>query len=243
MTDHNLAMNTNQTALDEASLLEAELLEAEQLDETLNKDSGQAAPLVASKPLHVRLARHISNILSPAAISVPLILLVAFYRASSLAGALLYATMTLFFLSIGPFGYILLNVRLGKLSDVDVSKRGERVGPFIFGLISVCLGWFMLVLTHGPSALITVLMLTAISGLIMMIITLWWKISLHASSLAGAATILTALDGARMLPLFGLLILVSWSRVVLRRHTVAQVIAGSLLSIVLSMVILKARGW
>jgi membrane-associated phospholipid phosphatase len=45
-----------------------------------------------------------------------------------------------------------------------------------------------------------------------------------------------------MLPLFVLLVLVSWSRVVLRRHTVSQVIAGSLAGILLSLVILKIRG-
>jgi membrane-associated phospholipid phosphatase len=195
------------------------------------------------KPRRVRIARLISNILAPATISVPMILLIAFYQARSVLSALIYALLTLLFLSVGPFAYILIGVRQGKLSDVDVSKRSERVGPFIFGLLSICLGWFVLILTHAPNALITVLMVTVISGLIMMIITLWWKISLHASSMAGAATMLTVFYGAIMLPTFVLLVLVSWSRVVLRRHTLAQVIAGSLLSIALSAAILRLRGW
>lgn len=53
---------------------------------------------------------------------------------------------------------------------------------------------------------------------------------------------LTVLYGAEMLPLLLLVILVSWSRVALRRHTTSQVIAGSLVSIVLSLLILKVRG-
>lgn len=224
MTDP-LAINSTQSAL----------------DETLE---GVPACIAAntSKPRHVRLARFISNILAPSTISVPMILLTAFYQASSAVSALAYSAITLFFLSIGPFVYILIGVRLGKLSDVDVSKRSERIGPFIFGLLSICLGWFVLVLTHGPTPLITILIITAVSGLVMMVITLWWKISLHASSLAGAATMLTAFYGAIMLPTFALLVLVSWSRVVLRRHTVAQVVAGSLLSILLSALLLKLRG-
>ncbi len=229
MTDP-LAINTTEAALDEAEAL-------------TTLPGGGLLPVNALKPRYVRIARHISNILAPATISVPMILLVAFYRASSLASALAYAGLTLFFLSIGPFTYILIGVRLGKLSDVDVSKRSERVGPFIFGLISVCLGWFALVLTHGPAPLISTVIVTAISGLIMLVITLWWKISLHASSLGAAATILTVLYGSVMLPTFALLVLVSWSRVVLRRHTLAQVIAGSLLSIALSALILKLFGW
>jgi membrane-associated phospholipid phosphatase len=76
----------------------------------------------------------------------------------------------------------------------------------------------------------------------MMVTTLWWKISIHASSLAGAATLLTALYGAMMLPAFLLLPLVGWSRVVLGRHTVAQVVVGSLVSIVLATLFILMRG-
>lgn len=228
MTDP-MAININKPALDDEELLES--------------PPALAVPLETIKPRHIHFARHVSNILSPAAVSVPLILLVAFYRASSAASAFAYAAMTLFFLSIGPFAYILLGVRLGKLSDVDVSKRSERLGPFIFGLTSICLGWSVLTLAHGPNPLIAVLVITAISGLIMMLITLWWKISLHASSLAGAVTILTVFYGAIILPAFALLVLVSWSRVVLRRHTLAQVVAGSLAGILLTAIILKLHGW
>ena len=190
----------------------------------------------------MRIARYVSYILAPATISLPFILLVAFYQAQDKLSALIYACITLFFLSVGPLLYIIIGVRLGKLSDIDVSRRTQRVGPFIFGIVSVMIGWFVLSLTNGPRNLQTVMIITAFSGIIMMVITFWWKISMHASSLGGVATMLTALYGAVMLPLFVLLVLVSWSRVVLRRHTVPQVIAGSLAGIVLSLVIIKIRG-
>ena len=195
-----------------------------------------------SKPIHVRAARLISNILAPAPISVPLIVLVALYHAQNAPLALLYALITLFFLSIGPFIYILIAVHLGKISDVDVSRRTERAGPFLFGISSVLAGWLVLIILRGPTDLQTVLIITAVSGIVMMVTTLWWKISIHASSMGGAATMLTAFYGAIMLPAFLLLILVSWSRVVLRRHTVLQVVAGSLVSIALTLLILKIRG-
>jgi len=222
------AMHGNQPVLDEIELGE-------------RADSELSLSGIAARRVH--LARTISYLLAPATISVPMILLLAFYQARNIASALAYGIITLFFLSIGPFAYILLGVRLGKLSDVDVSRRSERAGPFLFGLCSVCLGWFALMLLHGPTLLITLLLLTVVSGMVMMIITLWWKISLHASSLAAAATMLTVLYGAIMLPAFVLLVLVSWSRIVLRRHTPAQVVAGSLLGIALSAIILHLRGW
>jgi len=194
------------------------------------------------KPIHVRAARLISNILAPATISLPFVVLIALYHARNVLLALFYALVTLFFLSIGPFIYILIALRMGKISDVDVSRRTERAGPFLFGISSVLAGWLVLIISQGPRNLQTLLIITAVSGIVMMVTTLWWKISIHASSLGGAATMLTAFYGAIMLPAFLLLILVSWSRVVLRRHTVLQVVAGSLVSIALTPLLLKIRG-
>jgi membrane-associated phospholipid phosphatase len=197
---------------------------------------------VVEKTRHVRIARIISNILAPVTISLPAVVLIALYHTRDTLTALLYSALTLFFLSLGPMVYILVGVRMGKISDIDISHRRERAGPFLFGLASIALGLLALTFTNGPAPLKTLLLISAISGVLMMLITFWWKISLHASSLAGALTFLTALYGFVILPLFTLLIMVSWSRVVLRRHTVLQVIAGSVLSIVLTALILKVRG-
>src|SRR5258708_4163591 len=106
MTDP-IAINSNQPTNETETLV------------TLNRDLSESV----AKPRHIRFARFVSNILAPTTISVPMVVLIAFYKASSIANALGYAALTLFFLSIGPFLYILLGVRLGKLSDVDVSKR------------------------------------------------------------------------------------------------------------------------
>ena len=212
----------------------------EQLTDGADEQSMIEMPGENSK--RMRFARQVSNILAPATISLPFILLVAFYQAPNKLSALIYACITLFFLSVGPLLFIILGVRLGKLSDIDVSRRSQRVGPFIFGILSAMLGCLVLTLLNGPRNLQTVMIMTVFSGTIMMIITLWWKISMHASSLGGVATMLTALYGAVMLPLFVLLVLLSWSRVTLRRHTVPQVIAGSFAGLVLTLVILKIRG-
>jgi membrane-associated phospholipid phosphatase len=199
-------------------------------------------PYTTPRPLHVSVARHTSNVLSPFVVSFPFILLVAFYHTSNPLHALWFAAVTLFFLSIGPMVYIVIGVLRGKLTDVDVSLRTQRFGPFLFGLCSALLGLLALMFIHSPKNLQTVLLITLLTGIIMTVITFWWKISIHASSMAGAVTMLTALYGSIVLPASLLIIAVCWSRVVLRRHTLAQVIAGSLLSIALSSIVLVIRG-
>jgi membrane-associated phospholipid phosphatase len=197
-------------------------------------------PLKPFHPLHVRFARLISIVLSPVTISLPFITLVALYSHES--NALISAALTLFFLSFGPMLYIILGVRSGKFTDVDVSVRSQRTGPFLFIIVSSLFGFFVLNKIHGSKNLESVLLITAISGIILMIITFWWKVSMHASSLSGAITMLSILYGKIMLPAFLLVLLVSWSRVVLRRHTIAQVTVGSLMSIILSWIFLSIRG-
>lgn len=194
------------------------------------------------KPALIRLAHYISIILSPAAVSLPMVFVVAFYRASDIMVASLYACIALFFISVGPLIYILIGVRRGELSDVDVTRRSERGGPYLFSISSVAIGLVVLSFLGGPRNLETVMLVTTVTAVILMVTNWWWKISVHASSVAGAATMLTALYGAIMLPSFLLLVLVDWSRVVLRRHTVGQVVAGSLVSIGLSTLILLWRG-
>ena len=197
---------------------------------------------LSPKPLHIRFAHHVSNLLAPVTISLPLIALVAFYQARDLFAALFYALSTLLFLSLAPAMYVLIGVRQGRISDIEVSNRSERAGPFLFGMMSTIVGLFILLITHGPKNLETLLFLTGVCGIVMMLTTLWWKISIHTSSLACAATVLTSLYGIVMLPAYLLVVLVGWSRVVLRRHTVAQVVIGALVSIVITMVIMKVRG-
>ncbi len=221
-------------------------------DDLALDESTQSAPTTpASPPLstlktpnprRVRVAHYVSIILSPITVSLPFVFLVALYHAQSILTAFLYAFVVLFFLSFGPTVYVLVGVRVGKFTDSDVSVRSQRVGPFLFGISSALVGLATLFFIHGPKNLQTLLLITIVSGGVMMIVTLWWKISIHASSLAAAATVLTALYGSILLPLFVFLVAVCWSRVVLRRHTLGQVIAGSLVSVVLTSLILAIRG-
>src|SRR5450759_1170567 len=145
------------------------------MPEDIAVDAGKHPIIEApsSKPLHMRFARQVSNILAPITISIPAVLLVAFYRAQNLASALFYACLTLFFLSFGPMLYIIIGVRLGKFSDMDISRRRERIGPFLFSFVSVFAGLITLDLLNAPKNLQTLLIITAVSCIVMMVITLW----------------------------------------------------------------------
>jgi membrane-associated phospholipid phosphatase len=62
-------------------------------------------------------------------------------------------------------------------------------------------------------------------------ITTVWKISIHCAVASGSVTILTLLFGPWLIPAYLLVALTGWSRVVVKDHSTAQVIAGSLLGL------------
>jgi membrane-associated phospholipid phosphatase len=194
-----------------------------------------------SKKSNSQFARFISMILSPAVVALPFIVLMALPNNNQ--NIFLSVIITIFFLCIGPMAYIIIGVISGKFTDVDVSIRSQRVGPFLFGIASTAIGYVILTITHGQKNLATILLLIAISGVVMMLITFWWKISMHASALSAAITALAFVYGFIVLPAYLLVVLVSWSRVKLHRHTISQVAAGSLVGIALSWILLKMRGF
>jgi membrane-associated phospholipid phosphatase len=68
---------------------------------------------------------------------------------------------------------------------------------------------------------------------IVVVVTLYWKISVHAAGAASLATLVSALLEAKLLAVLPVPVLVvSWSRLYLGRHTLAQVVAGGILGAV-----------
>jgi membrane-associated phospholipid phosphatase len=206
----------------------------------LQESDENTATSAVSKPFHVQFARLISTVLSPIVVSIPAMLMVVLYHQDS--SSFFFGGIALLFLSIGPTLYILVGLALGKFSDFDVTIRSQRTGPFLFGISSALIGFFVLQSNHAPKHLTTILLGTVLIGLILMITTFWWKISIHASSLSAALTLLAVLYGRVILPAFLLLALVCWSRVVLKRHTLAQVTAGALLTMVATLLLFAWQG-
>jgi membrane-associated phospholipid phosphatase len=81
-----------------------------------------------------------------------------------------------------------------------------------------------------------------VGGVVVLLITLRWKISIHAGSAAGSATVLALLYGAWALPLLLGVAVIGWSRVVLGKHSWAQVVAGALVSGLITLLVFQVAG-
>jgi membrane-associated phospholipid phosphatase len=148
--------------------------------------------------------------------------------------------ITTLFAAIVPLSMLLLwETRTKAKIDLDVPARTERGRPLLFACTSYLIGTAALVVAHAP-LLTTVLMFGYFAGtLCLFFINLYWKISIHTMGIAGPMTVLIFVFGYWGVLLGLLLPPVIWSRVYLKKHTVAQAITGAVLGFVLTAVALS----
>jgi hypothetical protein len=170
-----------------------------------------------------RLAYVVSQVGSPPVLAPAAMALTASVLSSSRAWT--WAGIYVFLAVVTPLSYLIWLRHRGVVSDLDVQLREQRIRPLIFTIACAGLAWLAL------AGALWVQMATIFG------ITLRWKISVHCASAAGAAAVTCHLLGTPLLLLVGVP-LVAWSRVRLRRHTVAQTVAGMALGLAIFQVAL-----
>jgi hypothetical protein len=184
------------------------------------------------------LAYVISRIASPPLLATGAMALVASTlsspRAWSWAGAYVFVAI------VTPVLYLIWLVRRGRVTDVDVQLREQRARPMIFAIACAGLAWLVLALGGAPMQMVVIAGGLWLQMVVIFGITMWWKISVHSAAAAGIATLVWSLDGT-LLPLLIGVPIIAWARVRLRRHTVAQTVAGAALGLAIFLVAVSMR--
>lgn len=180
-----------------------------------------------------KLAEVLSFVLQPQAVALFLYALVSFnvLRGFRAVGVFLLSVL---FVSVLPTVFVLSLTKKGRVSNPDLPRREERFLPYLgivgmYGALCVFL-YFLSV----PRELLAITLCYVVVTLVGAVISLFWKISLHLAGVAGPVTALVLLVHPLFAVLFGLLVPLGWARVFLRKHTVPQVISGSLMSSVIT---------
>jgi membrane-associated phospholipid phosphatase len=185
-------------------------------------------------PRRPRAARLVGEVLSPPPILVALALVVAWVSSPTPAMAVVWGAIAALSASIVPYALILRGVRRGRLTDRNIGLREQRVRFGGLAIASILLGLAVLVAFDAPAEMVALLGSIAVGVACGWVITLWWKISVHAAIAAGAATVLTLVFGPALLAAWPLVALIAWSRVEVGDHTWAQVLAGVALGLVIN---------
>ncbi len=187
-----------------------------------------------------RVARVLTEMGAPVVVLVLMPLVVALHSARSTLGGLGWGVVAAVFFGLVPFSYVVRGVRRGAWADHHVGDREQRKPVFLFSLASMLLGLVVLSFGGAPRDLVAFLVVLLIQAGLALLVTLAWKVSLHAWVSAIGATALVVLYGLVAVPLWPVLAAVGWSRVELRDHTTAQVAVGALLGALLTATVFPA---
>jgi membrane-associated phospholipid phosphatase len=184
----------------------------------------------------VRTASIVGLVFNPAIVAAFTFLILLY--AHDIASPSLVA-ISLTFGTFIPLGIIYLLSRRGLISDFFVSEKEERAKPFAGAIASYVVGSLALLSVRAPTIVTALMLCYAGNTLVMMLITRVWKISIHASGIAGPTTALIISLGTWASVFFALLVPVGWARIRLRAHTPTQMLAGALVTIVTTWVQLR----
>jgi len=186
------------------------------------------------------VARTVSDILSPAVMAIPCLLLGVW--ASDVPGTYRFALLYFFVAVPLPVLYVLWMVKSGRVTDFHLPERRDRIGPFVLSILSGVAATALLIYFGAPTIFVAPVVTAQTQTLALLLVTLAWQISIHTATTAGLVTFAILALGSEASILALLVPLVAWARIYLKRHTVAQTVAGACLGCLAFTTLFALRG-
>jgi len=175
----------------------------------------------------IAVARVLTEIFAPAPVGIVALVVVAWRFSPTLGEAMQWLGVSALFVVILPFALLVGQVRRGRVTDIHVRRREQRLPIILVFLASWCILILLLVALGAPDELIALIGAGMATLVVIGAITLRWKISLHVGVAAGVLTVFTLLFGPSILLPTIFVPPLGWARVALGDHTIAQVAAGA----------------
>jgi membrane-associated phospholipid phosphatase len=173
------------------------------------------------------VANLISLILHPFIIEIGTFLFLSLYYSKTI--------LAVVFISVVPAFLVLFSAiylkKMGKLTDYNGKIRKERLHLISLGVIYHGLGFLLLQYFHAPKIIQGLMFCYSLNTAFVWIITTKWRISIHAIGLGGPLVALWLSGMHYPIFMFSLMIILCASRLLLKAHTLMQVVMGSLFSI------------
>lgn len=172
-------------------------------------------------------ARRVTDVLEPRNWVIALLIVLG-WNAGGLAGVC-WGLLTGLFAAILPLMFVRYGIRRWQWSSRHVSRRSERLAALTFAIASDGAGVIVLIAARSPHAMTGYLIGMLATSIVITAITTAWKISVHCAVASAAVAMVSLAYGPLVVGGYAPVALVAWSRVALREHTTAQVIAGVIL--------------
>jgi membrane-associated phospholipid phosphatase len=192
----------------------------------------------------IMTARILSMIFTP--FYLPIVGLIALFVFSYLSllpwsYKLLVLSLVYFFTVLMPTFLIHLYRKYQGWTLIELGVKEKRMVPYILSIACYCCCFYLMDMMHIPRFMGSILMAALIIQVVCALINIWWKISTHTAAIGGVTGALAAFSILFMFnPIWWLCLviflagMVGTSRIILRQHSLEQVIAGFFVGLIVS---------
>ena len=190
----------------------------------------------------ILMAKSLSAFFSP--FHLPVVGLVILFLFSYLSflplGVKIYILLMVYtFTILLPTAMIRLYRRYQGWTRIQLGVKERRVVPYVISIMCYLTCYYLLTINHASHFIGSIVMASLIIQVVCAIINLWWKISTHSAAIGGVTGALVAFAMIfNFNPVWWICLLlllagmVGTSRIILKQHTLEQVVAGYLVGIV-----------
>jgi len=179
-----------------------------------------------------KIARIISTLFVPPSFTIIVFTLFAFTLETETLKTVVTILVAFLFGFAAPIILFVVLRKRKKIVDLDVSVKEERTTPFLISVGFYFMGLIILIFFNVNIISIAFWFCYISNTLVTILINKHWKISAHSMGAAGPLAAVTYTFGPVALIFSVIVLLVGWSRIQLKVHSLAQVVAGILLAFI-----------
>ncbi|MEO7992239.1 MAG: phosphatase PAP2 family protein [Chryseolinea sp.] len=185
----------------------------------------------------IKLAKYIS-VLGHPLLTIPLVLIVALFNFEEPKRALFISLLI-----VGGI-FIPLTIKMyngtkdGTYTNFDISEKSQRQSWYFFALALLAIVTIVLFVTNQSRVLCLSMLFAFILLLTSQLMNYYIKSSLHVSLNVFLAFSILPMSLVTGIVLFVFVILISWSRLALKRHTLKEILAGAFIGFAVGILLL-----
>ena len=174
----------------------------------------------------------ISYLIHPMVISFVTFLYLIYYSNILIEDKNLIFILCFTFSTISPTATFYFLKKNNLISDLDASKKEERLLPMALGALFFLLGFVTLRMLNAQLLVQGIMFCGMINVILAWLITNYWKISIHAITLSSSITIFWIFGYQNVFIVILILFILIIGRLLAQAHDLNQIMAGIFLGIV-----------
>jgi len=174
----------------------------------------------------------ISYLIHPMVISFVTFLYLIYYSNILIEDKNLIFVLCFTFSTISPIYTFYFLKKNNLISDLDASKKEERLLPMAFGALFFLLGFVTLRMLNAQLLIQGIMFCGMINVILAWLITNYWKISIHAITLSSSITIFWIFGYQNVFIVILILFILIIGRLLAQAHDLNQIMAGIFLGII-----------